>query len=199
MSWLDLQRGSATFGTHALLHRSVFIHPATQRDHAAAWDAALETLRYGSINVNAPAVCGFAATPLVWGAYPGNTPQDIGSGDSYVHNTFLFDHPEKSVCAAPWTYAPQPLWSVFQVGLQPAIPHAMRYITNQHRPLVALFYLVQVSISACFCVRRRTLHSALQLCGSQLTVSSRTRFVRWPSSRCWALSRTLVRSVREGG
>lgn len=128
----------------AIVPRSVFIHPATQREHAAAWDAALEALRYGSINVNAPAVCGFAATPLVWGAFPGNTPQDIGSGDSYVHNTFLFDHPEKSVCAAPWTYAPQPLWSVFQVGLQSATPHAMRYIANQHRPLVALFYLIQV-------------------------------------------------------
>lgn len=125
---------------------SVFIHPTTQRDHAAAWDAALEALRYGSINVNAPAVCGFAATPLVWGAYPGNPPEDIGSGDSYVHNTLLFDHPEKSVCAAPWAYAPQPLWSVFQVGLQSAIPHALRYLTNQHRPLVALFYLIQVRV-----------------------------------------------------
>lgn len=73
-----------------------------------------------------------------------HTTQDIGSGDSYVHNTLLFDHPEKSLCAGPWTYSPQPLWSVFQIGLGSAIPPAMRYITNQHRPLVAIFYLLQV-------------------------------------------------------
>jgi hypothetical protein len=43
--------------------------------HPKAWDGALEALRYGSVCVNTPAVTGFAATPLVWGAYPGNTPQ----------------------------------------------------------------------------------------------------------------------------
>lgn len=160
-----------------------------------AWDAALDSLRFGSINVNTPAVCGFAATPLVWGAYPGNTPADIGSGDSYVHNTYLFDHPEKSVCAAPWTYAPQPLWSVFQVGLQSAIPHAMRYITNQHRPLVALFYLVQVGAA----VRNVIVH--LKLVRLRIGRSHRTRMhatpTRWPSLRFSARSRTLVRGVRD--
>jgi hypothetical protein len=30
----------------------------------------------------------------------------------------LFDHPEKSVCYAPWSYTPAPLWSLFQIGLQ---------------------------------------------------------------------------------
>ncbi|KIY93232.1 hypothetical protein MNEG_14731 [Monoraphidium neglectum] len=127
---------------------SVFVHPETQRRHAEAWEAALEGLRFGSICVNCPATTGFVATPLVWGAYPGNTPQDIGSGDSYVHNTYLLDHPEKSVCHAPWTYSPQPLWSVFQLGLEAAMPPALRYIVSQDRPLVALAYLMQVAVHA---------------------------------------------------
>jgi hypothetical protein len=74
--------------------------------------------------------------------------QDIGSGDSYVHNTYLFDRPEKSVCYAPWAYAPAPLWSLFQLGLEAAVPPALRYITSQHRPLVALVYLIQVAVLA---------------------------------------------------
>jgi hypothetical protein len=80
--------------------------------------------------------------------HPNPTPQDIGSGDSYVHNTLLFDHPEKSVCYAPWSYSPQPLWSVFQGGLEGAIPPALKYITNQDRPVVALYYLIQVALAA---------------------------------------------------
>ena len=37
-----------------------------------------------------------------WGAYPGHTPEDIQSGSGVVHNTWLFDHPEKSVVRAPF-------------------------------------------------------------------------------------------------
>jgi hypothetical protein len=55
--------------------RSVFVHPQTRAAHPDAWDAAVEALRYGSVCVNTPAVTGYAATPLVWGAYPGNTPR----------------------------------------------------------------------------------------------------------------------------
>ncbi|GBF87574.1 NAD-dependent aldehyde dehydrogenase [Raphidocelis subcapitata] len=127
---------------------AVFIHPETRAAHPAAWDTALASLRYGSVCVNTPCVTGYAATPLVWGAYPGNTPQDIGSGDSYVHNTLLFDHPEKSICIAPWAYAPQPLWSAFQIGLEDAIPPAMRYITTQHKPVIALMHLIHVAVLA---------------------------------------------------
>ncbi|KAI8465000.1 MAG: Aldehyde/histidinol dehydrogenase [Monoraphidium minutum] len=126
----------------------VFIHPTTAAECGDAWDTALERLRFGNVCVNCPAATGFAATPLVWGAYPGNTPQDIGSGDSYVHNSLLFDHPEKSVCHAPWSYAPQPLWSLYQIGLEAAIPSALRYIVNQHRPHVALAHLVKVAVVA---------------------------------------------------
>ncbi|KAF8059215.1 ARC6 [Scenedesmus sp. PABB004] len=130
------------------LSASVFIHPATKAAHAGAYDAALAALRYGSITVNCPSLVGFSATPLVWGAFPGNTPHDIGSGAGFVHNTYLFDHPQKSVLVAPWSYSPQPLWSVGQIGLGSALPAAFRFMANQHRPLVALAHLVVVAVHA---------------------------------------------------
>ncbi len=34
--------------------------------------------------------------------------QDIGSGNTVVHNTMCFDHPQKSVLYGPWKCYPQP-------------------------------------------------------------------------------------------
>jgi hypothetical protein len=127
---------------------SLFIHPEMQQQYADAFDAAVADLRYGSVTVNCPSLVGFSATPLVWGAFPGHTPQDIGSGVGFVHNTYLYDHPQKSVLRAPWRYSPQPLWSVGQIGLGAALPHAFRFMANQHNPVVALAYLVAVAVHA---------------------------------------------------
>lgn len=79
---------------------------------------------------------------------PGNKPQDVGSGIGYVHNTYLFDHPQKAVLHAPWTYFPQPLWSIGQLGLGSALPWAFRFMMSQHNPPLALVYLVMVAVGA---------------------------------------------------
>lgn len=50
---------------------SMFIHPRTQQEHAAAFDAAVSGLRYGSITINCPATAAFSVTALPWGAFPG--------------------------------------------------------------------------------------------------------------------------------
>ena len=42
--------------------------------------------------------------------FSGNTPADVGSGIGFVHNTMMFDHPEKSVVTGPWIYQPRPFW-----------------------------------------------------------------------------------------
>jgi hypothetical protein len=123
----------------------MYIHPQTQAQHAQAYEAALGNLRYGTICVNCPTTAGFCATPLVWGAFPGNTPQDIGSGIGIVHNTYMFDWPQKSVLAAPWTYSPQPLWSIGQTNLAMALPQAFLFLANQEKPLTALLHLTAVA------------------------------------------------------
>jgi aldehyde dehydrogenase (NAD(P)+) len=40
--------------------------------------------------------------PLPWGAFPGNTPEQIRSGIGVVHNTRLFSRSQKSVLYAPF-------------------------------------------------------------------------------------------------
>lgn len=130
------------------LAASVFVHPRTQQDHAEAFEAAVADLKYGSITVNCPATAAFSVTAIGWGAFPGSTPHDVGSGIGVVHNSYLYDHPQKGVMYAPWTYSPQPLWSVGQLGLSAALPWAFRYMMNQHRPPLALIYLVMVALIA---------------------------------------------------
>jgi hypothetical protein len=83
-----------------------------QRAHPQAFDEMVAGLRYGAITVNVPGLLAFATTALGWGAFPGSTPQDIGSGNCVVHNTHLYDHPQKSVLYAPFRFHPQPpFWS----------------------------------------------------------------------------------------
>jgi acyl-CoA reductase-like NAD-dependent aldehyde dehydrogenase len=88
----------------------LFVHPATERDHAASIDDAIARLRYGGIGVNCwPAVV-YALGVTTWGAFPGHPPTDIRSGAGVVHNALLFDHPEKSVVRAPFRIRPTPEW-----------------------------------------------------------------------------------------
>ena len=61
---------------------------------------------------------------MSWGAFPGHTVDDIQSGIGVVHNSLLFDRPEKSVVRAPFhpyprsvvhgrpTLLPKPPWFV---------------------------------------------------------------------------------------
>jgi hypothetical protein len=88
----------------------VLIHPATEEAHAAELGRALDDLRYGSIGINVwPGVI-YALVSPSWGAYPGHTPEDIQSGSGVVHNTWMFDHPEKSIVRAPFRIRPTPAW-----------------------------------------------------------------------------------------
>lgn len=91
---------------------AVLIDPRTARRRSRALDRALAALRYGGIGVNAWAGVNFALGVTSWGAFPGHTSEDIGSGRGAVHNAFLFDHPEKSIVHAPFRPHPKPVWFV---------------------------------------------------------------------------------------
>ncbi len=90
----------------------VLIDPRTARRHPQPLERAVARLRYGNIGVNAWAGVNFALGATSWGAFPGHTPEDIGSGRGFVHNTFLLDYPEKSVVYAPFRPHPKPVWFV---------------------------------------------------------------------------------------
>jgi aldehyde dehydrogenase (NAD(P)+) len=91
------------------LGANIIIDPATARRHAAALDRAIARLRYGCIGVNVWTGVGFLLAQVTWGAYPGHSIDDIQSGTGVVHNSLLFDKPEKSVVRAPFYPYPRSL------------------------------------------------------------------------------------------
>lgn len=116
---------SKAWGT---LSCALCIHPQSQKEHAQAFDRAVADLRYGCIVVNGPTILGFAISKLTWGAFPGNTPESIGSGNCFVHNTMLFDHPQKSVLYAPWKFVPKPFWATDHHNLEKLTARALTFM-----------------------------------------------------------------------
>lgn len=109
---------------------SVFVHPTTQRQYQAAFEELIAGLQYGAIAVNVPSLLSFVTTKLPWGAFPGSTPQDIGSGNCFVHNTMLFDHLQKGVLYAPWHFHPHPFWSPSHRNLEAVGMGALKFNAN---------------------------------------------------------------------
>ena len=89
---------------------ALFVHPKTQRKNKQEIKNAIENLRYGAIGFNCWAAINYVLGVTTWGAYPGNTIQDVNSGIGFVHNELLIDFPEKSVVRAPFRVWPTPAW-----------------------------------------------------------------------------------------
>ncbi|HEY4222971.1 MAG TPA: aldehyde dehydrogenase family protein, partial [Myxococcota bacterium] len=88
----------------------VLVHPDTQKQYAAAFDKMVASLKYGGIAINGWAGAIYGLGQTTWGAFPGHTLEDIQSGRGVVHNTMLFDHPQKSVLYLPFRLKPTPVW-----------------------------------------------------------------------------------------
>jgi aldehyde dehydrogenase (NAD(P)+) len=111
------------------LGANLVIHPQSMRAHAAALDRTISDLRYGCVGVNAWTGVGFLLASAPWGAYPGHTTGDIGSGTGVVHNARLFSAPEKTVVYAP--FAPFPR-SLFGYGAT-LLPKPPWFVTNRNQ------------------------------------------------------------------
>jgi hypothetical protein len=100
------------------LNATLLVHPKSLRDPqvAKALEQAVADLRYGTVAVNYWAGTGFALGTTTWGAYPGHPLSDIRSGTGVVHNTLMFDRPQKSVLRGPWRATPVPPWFVTRAG-----------------------------------------------------------------------------------
>ena len=85
----------------------VVIEPKTRKQNAAAFDEAISSLRYGAIGVNVWSGVAFSLGYTPWGAFPGNTPQHIGSGTGMVHNACLLPRPQKAVVEIPFRPSPR--------------------------------------------------------------------------------------------
>ena len=103
-------RNAVQFANHRLhgnLGANLIVHPQTAKDLGPDLDRAIEDLRYGCIGVNAWSAFVFLASRGAWGAYPGNSQEDIQSGTGVVHNALLFDRPQKNVIHAPFRAFPR--------------------------------------------------------------------------------------------
>lgn len=94
------------------LSASLLVHPETLRLYPEVIDAAVARLRYGSVVVNHWPALSYGLGVTTWGAFPGHTFDDIQSGVGVVHNTYLFDRPQKSVIYGPFRVFPKPPWFV---------------------------------------------------------------------------------------
>jgi len=88
----------------------VLVDGHTRRWHRAEVEQALADLRYGDIGLNVWTGANYALGVATWGAFPGNPLDNIRSGRGVVHNTFMFDHPQKSIVRGPFRMWPTPVW-----------------------------------------------------------------------------------------
>jgi hypothetical protein len=126
----DFLKAIVPFGNDVVwgtLSCMILIDGATERACAAELDHAVAQLRYGGIAINgwAGALFGLCVTP--WGAFPGHPLEDIVSGRGVVHNTFLFDHPQKSVLRMPFKSTPPPPWFPDHANLKGLAEKLTRY------------------------------------------------------------------------
>jgi acyl-CoA reductase-like NAD-dependent aldehyde dehydrogenase len=113
---------------YGTLGANILIHPKTMKQIGRKrFEKIIAELRYGCIAVNAWSGLGFLSAPTPWGAFPGHTLEDVQSGIGVVHNTMLFDRPERTVIEAPFIPYPRNLLS-FSFSMLPRPPW---FITNK--------------------------------------------------------------------
>ena len=114
------------------LGANILIHPKTIRQIGKKrFEEILAEFKYGTIGINGWCALGFLITNCPWGAYPGGTLEDVGSGIGAVHNAFMLERTEKVVVQAPWRPFPRGLLS----GQFTLLPRPPFFITNtrQHK------------------------------------------------------------------
>ncbi len=109
------------------LGANLLIHPATIKELGSEFEEFIARLRYGCVAVNSWTGVGFLLSQTSWGAFPGHTADNIQSGRGIVHNSLLFDRPQKSVIYQPFYPFPRNL----QHGEIHSLPKPPWFVTNQ--------------------------------------------------------------------
>ncbi|NJP12001.1 MAG: aldehyde dehydrogenase family protein [Leptolyngbyaceae cyanobacterium RU_5_1] len=115
---------------------ALLIDAKTQKHCRAELETAIAQLDYGAIGVNVWTGMNFLLSAVTWGAFPGNLLTDVRSGRGVVHNTYLFEHPQKSVVRAPFRIFPTPIWFADHKNL---LQVAQRFAAFEVAPSVGKF------------------------------------------------------------
>ena len=126
----EFLRNAVEFSNDVLpgtLGATIVIDPTTRKTSTAALDEAISRLRYGDIGVNVWSAMAFSLGYAPWGAFPGITSQNIGSGTGVVHNAFLLQHVQKAVVEIPFRPSPRAILN----GELTMSPKPVLWITNK--------------------------------------------------------------------
>jgi len=108
-AFLDAAVAYANDELQGTLGANLLIDPATEKSLGTGFERAIAELRYGSIAINGWTAFGFITPTLTWGAFPGSTIGDVGSGIGVVHNALLLDDVERSIIRGPFRPFPRSL------------------------------------------------------------------------------------------
>ncbi len=118
---------------YGTLGANILIHPATIKAIGRArFETIVADLHYGCIAINAWSGLGFLIPQATWGAFPGHTLTDVQSGIGVVHNSFMFDKPERTVVTAPFRPFPRTALS----GGLTMLPKPPWFVTNRRQHVV---------------------------------------------------------------
>ncbi len=118
---------------HGTLGATILVHPKTMKELGTKFEKAIANLKYGAIGVNIWNATAFLISQCPWGAFPGHSFNDIQSGIGTVHNTFLFDKPEKVVLYGPFRAMPR-AWAHGDFNL---MPKPVWFVTNKTADVTA--------------------------------------------------------------
>ncbi len=105
--FLDAAVAHANEKLQGTLGANVLIDPTTETLLGGGFERAITALHYGSIAINTWTAFGFITPTVTWGAFPGNTIADVGSGIGVVHNALLLADVERSVVRGPFRPFPR--------------------------------------------------------------------------------------------
>lgn len=112
---------------YGTLGASIIVHPRTKKELGKELDRAVADLHYGSIGINVWNALAFLLPQAPWGAYPGETLNNVQSGIGVVHSTFLLEKTEKTVVSGSFYNFPRGLLH-FNFSLLPKPPW---FVTNK--------------------------------------------------------------------
>ncbi|WP_081996935.1 aldehyde dehydrogenase family protein [Microbacterium sp. ZOR0019] len=107
--FLDAAVAHANDRLEGTLGANLLIDPATEKSLGAGFERAIAALHYGSVAINSWTAFAFITPTLTWGAFPGGTIDEVGSGLGVVHNALLLDGVERSVLRGPFRPLPRSL------------------------------------------------------------------------------------------
>ena len=121
---------------------TLLFHDRLQSTHQETLEQAISDLRYGGIAINLWSSIIYGIDGCTWGAFPGETLDQVASGIGLARNAFLIQNVEKSVLRSPFVHSGQLLLSekgedvlsvkqyraVSKVALRPNLWHIIKLV-----------------------------------------------------------------------